>query len=100
MFAVNYFTAIVGGDVAYVDHKLTVQLEATLFQLMRVRGDNAAAGTDSARTNSTVGLHAGYFIIPMLSLGGELRYQRWLSTPTTLDDGQQGQLHRTPRWTR
>ena len=42
MFAVNYFTAIVGGDVAYVDHKLTVQLEATLLQLMRVRGENGA----------------------------------------------------------
>jgi len=84
MFAVNYFTAIAGGDVAYVDHKLTVQLEATLFQLMRVRGDAAPSSTDSTRTNSTIGLHAGVFIIPMLSLGGELRYQRWLSTPTSL----------------
>jgi hypothetical protein len=84
MFAVNYFTAIAGGGIAYVDHKLTVQLEATLLQLFRVRGDNAAAATDSTRTNSTVGLHAGYFIIPMLSLGGELRYQRWLSTPTQI----------------
>ena len=87
MFAVNYFTVIAGGDFAYVDHKLTVQLEATLFQLARVRGSNAASSTDSARTNSTVGLHAGYFIIPMLSLGGEFRYQRWLSTPTTLPMG-------------
>ena len=87
MFAVNYFTGIVGGGVAYVDHKLTVQLEATLLQLMRVRGENAASATDSARTNSTVGLHAGYFFIPMLSLGGEIRYQRWLSTPTTLTMG-------------
>ena len=42
MFAVNYFTAIAGGGVAYVDHKLTVQLEATLLQLFRVRGDMAA----------------------------------------------------------
>jgi hypothetical protein len=87
MFAVNYFTAIVGGDLAYVDHKLTVQLEATLFQLLRVRGDTAASATDSSRTNSTVGLHAGYFIIPMLSVGGELRYQRWLTTPTQLSMG-------------
>jgi hypothetical protein len=87
MFAVNYFTAIAGGGVAYVDHKLTIQLEATLLQLFRVRGENAAASPDSARTNSTAGLHAGYFIIPMLSLGGELRYQRWLSTPTQLAMG-------------
>jgi hypothetical protein len=87
MFAVNYFTAIVGGDLAYVDHKVTVQLEATLFQLMRVRGENAGSATDSSRTNSTVGLHAGYFIVPFLSLGGELRYQRWLTTPTQLSMG-------------
>jgi hypothetical protein len=87
MFAVNYFTVIAGGDLAYVDHKLTVQLEATLFQLMRVRGETAGSSTDSSRTNSTVGLHAGYFILPVLSLGGELRYQRWLSTPTTLTMG-------------
>jgi hypothetical protein len=84
MFAVNYFTAIAGGDIAYVDHRVTLQAEATLFQLFRVRGDTAASSTDSTRTNSTVGLHAGVFIIPALSLGGELRYQRWLSTPTQL----------------
>jgi len=85
MFAVNYFTAIAGGGVAYVDHKLTVQAEATLLQLFRVRGDTAASATDSARTNSTAGIHAGYFIIPMLSVGGEFRYQRWLTTPTQLN---------------
>jgi hypothetical protein len=85
MFAVNYFTAIAGGGVAYVDHKLTVQLEATLLQLFRVRGDMASSATDSAKTNSTAGLHAGYFIIPMLSVGGEFRYQRWLSHPTQLN---------------
>jgi hypothetical protein len=85
MFAVNYFTAMAGGGVAYVDHKLTVQLEATLLQLFRVRGDMAASATDSTRTNSTVGLHAGYFVVAMLSLGGELRYQRWLTTPTQLN---------------
>jgi hypothetical protein len=87
MFAVNYFTAIAGGDVAYVNHRVTLQAEATLFQLLRVRNDAAASSTDSARTNSTVGLHAGVFIIPALSLGGEIRYQRWLSTPTQLTMG-------------
>ena len=85
MFAVNYFTAIAGGGVAYVDHKLTVQAEATLLQLFRVRGDTASSATDSAKTNSTAGIHAGYFIIPMLSVGGEFRYQRWLSHPTQLN---------------
>ncbi len=88
MFAVNYFTGIVGGDIAYVDRKLTVQGEATLFQLLRVHGDDAGnASTDAARTNSTMGLHLGYFVIPALSFGAELRYQRWLSTPTKLNMG-------------
>jgi hypothetical protein len=86
MFAVNYFTGIVGGDAAYVDRKLTIQAEATLFQLLRVHGDDAGKGsTDAARTNSTMGIHVGYFVIPALSLGAELRYQRWLTTPTQLN---------------
>jgi hypothetical protein len=85
MFAVNYFTAILGGGFAYVDHKLTIQVEATLLQLMRVRGnDMTPISSDATRTNSTMGLHAGYFVLPMLSLGGEIRYQRWLSTPTRI----------------
>jgi hypothetical protein len=84
MFAVNYMTAIVGVDAAYVANKLTIQAEATLFQLFRTRGDNnLKASNDSTRTNSTMGLHVGYFFIPALSAGAELRYQRWLSTPTT-----------------
>jgi hypothetical protein len=88
MFAVNYFTAIVGGDVAYVDHKLTLQAEATLFQLLRAHGDDAGgASSDATRTNSTFGIHAGYFVLPYLSLGAELRYQRWLSTVTQISSG-------------
>jgi len=86
MFAVNYFTGIVGADAAYVARNLTVQVEATLFQSLRVHGDDAGgASTDSARTNSTMGLHVGYFVIPQLSFGAELRYQRWLTTPTQLN---------------
>lgn len=82
MFAVNYMTGIAGVGFAYVDHKFTAQIEATLLQLVRVRGDQAASATDAARTNSTAGLHLGYFVIPQLSVGGEVRYQRWLSHPT------------------
>jgi hypothetical protein len=88
MFAVDYFTGIVGADAAWVDHRVTVQAEATLFQLFRARGAGTAPATDDTRTNSTFGLHAGVFIIPQLSLGGELRYQRWLTTPTQLVMGK------------
>jgi len=88
MFAVNYFTAIVGGDVAYVDRKLTLQADATLCQLLRAHGDDAGgASSDATRTNSTFGIHAGYFVLPYLSLGAELRYQRWLSTVTQISNG-------------
>lgn len=86
MFAVNYFTGIVGADAAYVDRKLTIQAEATLFELLRVHGDDAGAGsTDASRTNATMGLHVGYFLFSALSVGAELRYQRYLSSLTQLN---------------
>jgi len=86
MFAVNYFTALGGADLAYVAGGFTAQAEVTLLQLWRVRNELCADGTskcaaESSRTNATAGLHLGYFVIPMLSLGGELRYQRWLKHP-------------------
>lgn len=84
MFAVDYFAFFPGVDFAYVAHGLTVQLEATLFELLRVRGGGTPPGADSARTNLTTGLHVGYFVIPQLSFGAELRYQRWLSTPASI----------------
>jgi hypothetical protein len=93
MFAVNYLAVIPGLGFAYIDHKLTLQVEATLFQLFRVRGSDATAiSPDATRTNSTMGFHAGYFVLPMLSLGGELRYQRWLSTPTRIAMGVRSDL--------
>jgi hypothetical protein len=82
MFAVNYLTEIVGVDYAYVGHGFTAQAEATLQQLVRVRGSASAAATDAFRTHSAVGLHLGYFIGSHFSLGADLRYQRWLSHPT------------------
>ncbi|MFI5306134.1 MAG: hypothetical protein ACHQ53_02205 [Polyangiales bacterium] len=81
MFAVDYLAIFPGVDLAYVNHGVTVQLEATLFQLGRVRGKGTPPGADSSRTNLTSGLHLGYFFIPEFSAGAELRYQRWLSTP-------------------
>jgi hypothetical protein len=85
MLAVNYLTEIGGVDFAYVNHGFTVQGEATLLQFVRVRGGNSAAATDSFRTNSAVGLHLGYFMGSHVSLGADLRYQRWLSHPTSLN---------------
>jgi len=85
MFAVDYFTVFPGVGFAYVNHGLTAQVEVTLLELLRVRGKNHPAGADAARTNFTAGLHLGYFFIPQLSVGAELRHQRWLSTPKFVD---------------
>jgi hypothetical protein len=76
MFAVDYATIIGGAGAAYIMDGFTAQIEATVLELIKTRGPDMA---DKARTNLTAGLHAGYFLVSRLSVGGELRYQRWLS---------------------
>ncbi len=80
MFAVNDFVVFPGVGFAYTNAGFTAQVEATVLQLTQVRG-GIKAQADESRTNFTTGLHLGYFVIPMLSFGGEIRHQRWLSTP-------------------
>jgi hypothetical protein len=88
MFATNDVVVFPGVDVAWVRGGWTVQGEATLLQLWRVRGENVHR--DARRTNLTAGLHAGWFAARTVSLGAELRHQRWLSTPAAVkgDDRQ------------
>lgn len=90
VFATNYLTLIAGLDLAWIHGGFTVQAEATLLGLMRVRG--ASASPDPATVNLTLGLHAGYFFIPQLSLGAELRHQRFVTTPKMVaaDEALQG----------
>ena len=76
LFAVNHWTLIGGAGAARVTPRLTLQVEATVLQLFRVRGPGAQ---DSRRTNLTVGLHAGRFFGRRVSVGAELRMQRWLT---------------------
>ena len=96
MFLPNDFAVFPGVDFAYVSGGFTAQVEATIFQLTRVKGDKAtpASGTtpaipaknpDKSKTNLTMGLHVGYFVVPMLSLGAEIRHQRFLSTPKGIE---------------
>lgn len=79
LFQINYMTPIVGADIAYVDHDLTLQFEATVLELIRVRGE--AVDKDATKTNLVFALHGGYFLLPQLSVGVELRYQYWASNP-------------------
>jgi hypothetical protein len=82
MFAVNDLGVLLGGDLALVRGRSTIQVEATLIQLRRMRAEKAQP--DANRTNLTSGVHLGHFVHPQISLGGELRYQRWLSTPAAV----------------
>ncbi len=79
MFAVNDLVIFPGIDMAWVKDGWTLQAEATVLELIRLRGKDVQK--DSAKTNFTSGIHAGYFVHPNVSLSGDLRYQRWLSTP-------------------
>ncbi len=76
LFAVNYWTVIGGVGFARVTGGLTTQAEVTVLQLTRVRGPESQ---DASRTNFTAGLHLGHFLSPRMSVGAELRLQRWLS---------------------
>jgi hypothetical protein len=91
LFAVNYWTLIGGVGIARVTKNLTVQAEATVLQLDRVRG---AATQDGHRTNLTAGVHAGHFFSPRVSLGAEIRLQRWMTdaSPVRSDPHAREQL--------
>ncbi len=79
MFATNYFTPFPGFDLAWVRDGVTLQLEATVLALIRVKG--AAQDKEEGRVNFTAGFHAGYFVLPELVLSAEIRYQRWITEP-------------------
>jgi hypothetical protein len=80
LFAVNYFTLIPGIDIAYIADGFTLQLETTLLQLTRVRGEQV--DRDASRTNFTSGLEIGYAISSSWIIQGELKCQAWLSNDT------------------
>lgn len=93
MFAVNDATIVTGADLAWVSSGFTVQVEATVVHARRVRG--ADVQPDESKTNLTTGLHVGYFALPELSIGAELRHQRWLSTPAAVEADGTGSLRDT-----
>lgn len=93
LFGPNDLSAMVGMDAAWVKARFTVQLEATVIEAFRVRA--ADKQPDAYKTNSTYGLHVGYFLTPHLSVGSELRYQRFLSTPAAVAADPTGSLRDT-----
>lgn len=89
LFAADDLTPVLGFDVAWVARDVTVQVEATFFFLNRVRV-GAGIQPEAFKLNSTYGLHLGYFIIPKVSVGAELRYQRWLVPPNAIKNATTG----------
>jgi hypothetical protein len=81
-FAVNDFTVGYAGDLAYVDHGFTVQLSSQITTAFRARG--AEVQKDTTKVNSTTSLGFGYFVLPVFSIGTELREQAYLSTPSAV----------------
>ena len=84
LFAVNYCTPIAGLGVAWMRAGWTLQLEVTVLQLLRVRGENHRSATDAMRTNFTAGASVGYLLHRYVTASAELHYQRWLSAPNLL----------------
>lgn len=79
----NYFAAIQGVGLAYLRSGFTIQAEATVLEFARVRGPEATQ--NASVVNSTWNLWLAYSILPQLSVGVELRHQRFLSTPLAVE---------------
>jgi hypothetical protein len=80
LFATNYLTIIPGLDLAYTAYDFTIQLEATLLQLTRTKGEQI--DKDVSKTNFTSGLALGYTFTDKIAGITELRYQRWIDNVT------------------
>lgn len=86
MFSPDDLAAFVGGDLAWVSRGWTLQAEASVFELFRVRGEEA--DPDANKTNLMAAVHAGYFLFPQLSIGVEVRDHTFLSTPVAVAEGK------------
>lgn len=83
MFAANDLNIPLGVDFGFVARGFTAQLETGFSAGFRVRGELVQA--DSTKVNSTSGLLVGYYVVPEVSIGGELWYQRYLTTPAAVE---------------
>jgi hypothetical protein len=43
-----------------------------------------ASQADKVKTNTTWAAHVGYYLVPALSIGAELRYQKFLAPPQAI----------------
>lgn len=87
-FATNDLGFAPAVDLAYTAKGFTVQAEVIVPYLVRVQ--NAKAQPEASKANFIGGLHVGYFLVPEISVGGELRYQHWLNAPLAIDQAKAG----------
>jgi hypothetical protein len=78
-FIPNNLGAPTGVSVAFVHGGVTAQLDTTMIPAGRVKGPDAEPA--GITLNSTSGFFFGYFVIPEISVGFELRYQRFILAP-------------------
>lgn len=86
MFSPNDVAPFVGGDIAWVSHGFTAQAEANVFELFRVRGSKV--DPDATKTSLMAGISGGYFVVPQISFGLEVRDNTLLSTPAAVAAGK------------
>ena len=82
-FATNDLGFAPAVDLAYVARGFSAQAEVVVPYLVRVEG--AKAQQEATKMNFVSGVHLGYFILPEMSVGGEVRYQRWLNAPIAIE---------------
>jgi hypothetical protein len=82
-FAANDLGFPTGLSLAFVHRGFTAQVDGTVIPSGRVKGTGTEG--DGAKVNSTFGLFVGYYVIPEISLGAELRYQYYLLPPSLVD---------------
>jgi hypothetical protein len=82
-FSPNDLGVPTGLSLAFVNRGLTAQVDGTIIASGRVKG--AGTDGDGAKVNSTFGFFLGYYVIPEISLGAELRYQYYLLPPSIVD---------------
>lgn len=84
IFAANDIAIVPGVSAAWSKHGATIQGEATFIYTKRMLAE-VATEPEASKSTLTCGLHIGVFATSFLSIGGELRYQRWLSAPFAVE---------------
>lgn len=77
----NYTWLGAGASLSWTGYGATAQAEITALHGYQSRG---AESLDDTLSSGIGGLFLGYYLLPQLNLGAELRYQRFLSTPASV----------------